>query len=234
MLDARDAADMNRGMFAVLFEVQIKPWEWDRYLELAATLRPELVKVPGFIHNERYSSERTECRLLSVSLWESEKAVVRWRTHGLHHEVQDLGRFEVFDDYHLRVGEVIADSASGELRATRSDVTEVGVAKAVTMTEVEPGEERPQSPRPSADVVDTEHYTGITTEGKRLLLASWRTEERADAWLAEQPAGPRYRQVRIVRDYGLRDRAEAPQYFAPVEAGSARESPGEPSMAPWT
>ncbi len=184
-------------------------------------LRPELVKVPGFIHNERYSSERTEGRLLSVSLWESEKAVIRWRTHGVHHEVQGLGRFEVFDDYHLRVGEVIADSASGDLRPTRSDVTEVGAAKAVTMAESEPGEERPQSPRTSGDALDAEHYTGITTEGKRLLLVSWRTEEGACAWLAQQPAGPRYRQIRIVRDYGLHYRAEAPQYFPPVDVPTA-------------
>ncbi len=206
-------------MFAVLFEVQIKPSQWDRYLHLAATLRPELVEVPGFLDNERYSSERTERRLLSVSIWESEKAVVRWRTHGLHHEVQGLGRFEVFEDYQIRVGEVIGDSAApGDLRGTRSDVTEVGRAKAVTLTEVAPGEERPRERPTSPDgLLDSEPYSGITTEGKRLWLDSWPAEAAAEAWLAEQPTGPRYRQIRVVRDYGLRDRAEAPQYFAPVE-----------------
>lgn len=208
---------INLGVFAVMFEVQIKPSQWDRYLELAARLRPELVKVPGFIDNERYSSERVARRLLSVSIWESEKAVIRWRAHGVHHEVQGLGRFEVFEDYHLRVGEVIGDTAADDLRQTRWDVTEVGVAEAVTLTEVAPGEERPREPPASADVVDTEQYSGITTEGKRLLLVSWRTDEPAAAWLAEQPTGARSRHVRILRDYGLHDRAEAPQYFTPVE-----------------
>ena len=205
-------------MFAVLFEVQIKSSQWDRYLELAATLRPELVQVPGFIDNERYSSERTERRLLSVSIWESEKAVIRWRTHGLHHQVQGLGRFEVFEDYHLRVGEVIGDTVDDDVRATRSDVTQVGLAKSVTLTEVAPGGERPPDPRSPADaVLDTERYSGITTEHKRLLLVSWRSEQPAAAWLEEQPTPVRGRHVRIVRDYGLRDRAEAPQYFPPVE-----------------
>jgi heme-degrading monooxygenase HmoA len=36
-------------MFIVLFEVEPKESEWDRYLELAGKLRPELEAVPGFI-----------------------------------------------------------------------------------------------------------------------------------------------------------------------------------------
>lgn len=204
-------------MFVVLFEVQIKSAQWDRYLELAATLRPQLVKIPGFIDNERYSSERTEGRLLSVSIWESEKAVIRWRTHGLHHDVQGLGRFEVFEDYHLRVGELVHDTADLDLRPTRMDLTEAGPAKAATLTEFAPGDDRRTEPPASVNVLDAEWYSGITTEGKRLLLVSWRAEEPAGAWLAEEPAGPRHRHVRILRDYGMRDRVEAPQYFAPVE-----------------
>ena len=45
--------------------------------------------------------------ILSLSNWRDEKAVVRWRTTMRHHEVQELGRGEVFNDYHLRVGEIM-------------------------------------------------------------------------------------------------------------------------------
>lgn len=31
------------------------------------------------------------------------------------------------------------------------------------------------------------------------------------------PEGVRYRQVRVIREYGMRDRREAPQYFPPVD-----------------
>src|SRR6266576_2356358 len=37
------------------------------------------------------------------STWRDEKSVVRWRTEGEHHVVQEKGRFEIFRDYHLRV-----------------------------------------------------------------------------------------------------------------------------------
>jgi hypothetical protein len=48
--------------------------------------------------------------VLSHSTWRDEKSVVRWRSEGEHHVVQDRGRFEVFQDYHLRVGDVTADT----------------------------------------------------------------------------------------------------------------------------
>jgi heme-degrading monooxygenase HmoA len=203
-------------MFAVLFEVQPKPGQWDRYLELAGTLRPELIEVPGFVDNERFASQRTEGRLLSLSTWEDEKALIRWRTHAMHHEVQREGRFEVFADYQLRVGEVVSDSDADELPQTRFDVTEAGAATAATISETPPGRPAPSAPTPSADLVDAELYTGITTEGKHLMLASWRSATAAGAWVAEQPAGARHRHVRIVRDYGMHRREEAPQYYAPV------------------
>jgi heme-degrading monooxygenase HmoA len=203
-------------MFVVLFEVQPKPGQWDRYLELAGTLRPELVQIPGFVDNERYASRRTEGRLLSLSTWEDEKALIRWRTHAMHHEVQRQGRFEVFADYQLRVGEVVSDSNGDGLPQTRFDVTEAGAATAATISETPPGSP-PQSPPPaSADLVDAELYSGITTEGRQLMLASWRTATVAAAWVAGQPPGARHRHVRIVRDYGMHRRDEAPQYYAPV------------------
>jgi heme-degrading monooxygenase HmoA len=199
-------------MFVVLFEVQPKREQWERYLELAAMLRPELVQIRGFLDNERYASERTEGRLLSLSTWEDEKALVRWRTQARHHGVQRQARFEVFEDYHLRVGEVLSDSDHDDLPQNRLDVTEVGAAPAVTVTETRSGGQVSLPPS-SADLLDAESYGGITVTGKRLMLASWRGDDAAAAWIERQPVGARHRHIRIIRDYGMYQREEAPQYF---------------------
>src|SRR3954447_17513689 len=130
-------------MFAVIFEVQPKSDRWNQYLELAGQLRPELVRIDGFIDNERYKSRRTEGRLLSLSTWADEKAVIRWRTHAMHHGVQEKGRFEVFADYHLRVGEIVADTHVPEgatLREQRFDETRIATAKTVAISELAPRE----------------------------------------------------------------------------------------------
>jgi len=83
-------------------------------------LKPELEKIDGFIDNERFGSKRDDRRVLSLSTWRDEKAVIRWRTLGVHHEVQEKGRFDIFEDYHLRVGELTADNeAPGGQEASR-------------------------------------------------------------------------------------------------------------------
>src|SRR6201986_1532212 len=114
-------------MFCVLFEVQPKKTHWDAYLNYAKSLRPSLEKVEGFIDNIRYRSLTREGWILSLSNWRDEKALVRWRTQAVHHEVQEKGRLEVLQDYHLRVGQLTKDTrlpAECTLQEQRLDETE--------------------------------------------------------------------------------------------------------------
>src|SRR4029077_3268194 len=104
---------------------------FDRYLDLAKELRPILERIDGFIDNERFQSSRRPGWILSHSTWRDEKSVVRWRTTAKHHETQQRGRDDVFADYHLRVGEIVADSAPPAGLS-------VVAAKYVTLTEVQP------------------------------------------------------------------------------------------------
>ena len=99
--------------------MQPKPERWDDYLSLAKELKPKLEAIDGFIENERFASKRTTGRLLSLSIWRDEKAVICWRTHGEHHGAQEKGRFEIFADYHLRVGEITRRLAAAERSAGR-------------------------------------------------------------------------------------------------------------------
>ena len=218
-------------MFVVIFEVTPKQERWDEYLGLAGLLRPEIEKIDGFIDNERFASQRVKGRLLSLSTWRDEKAVIRWRTLGIHHVAQEKGRFEVFQDYHLRVGEITADSRlppGGALLQQRLDETEIGEAKAATISELPPIDGKPASPDLASELgmpeigslglVDRETYESIYSSGKLLLLGSWASADAAAAW---RPSLPRrgdlhQRQVRIIRDYGMFDRREAPQYYPEV------------------
>jgi heme-degrading monooxygenase HmoA len=223
-------------MFIVIFEVHPKPGRFDDYLALAKQLKPKLEAVDGFIDNERFTSKCDERRVLSLSTWRDEKAVVRWRTHGEHHDVQEKGRFEVFADYHLRVGEVIADTAPPRgflLTQSRFDETTVGKAKAATVTELTPADPATldaQSERLPAllglppakkELLGLEVFESIYNPGKIVLLASWTDADAASAWLPSKPnsvAAIRHREVRIIRDYGMFERREAPQYYPDVEA----------------
>jgi len=224
-------------MFAVMFEVQPKKERWDDYLDLAKFLKPALEKIDGFIDNERFASKRTKGRLLSLSTWSDEKAVIRWRTLGMHHEVQEKGRFEIFEDYRLRVGEITADTQipkGQKLLQQRFDETEVSKSKVVTITELSPSDGKMSA---STDlgapeigvhgVIDGEVFESIYNPGKLLLLVSWQDVDAVEAWKPKATATGKihYRQVRVIRDYGMFDRREAPQYYPAIESRSIHVQP---------
>lgn len=96
-------------MIAVIFEVIPAPGCAQEYLDIAATLRPEVEKFDGFISIERFASLTHEGKLLSLSFWRDEDAVNRWRRMDSHRRAQGRGRNGVFADYRLRVADVIRD-----------------------------------------------------------------------------------------------------------------------------
>jgi heme-degrading monooxygenase HmoA len=191
-------------MFAVIFEVNPRKEAWDEYLGHAASLRPELLAIDGFLANERYASLHRPGWLVSLSIWRDEKALVRWRTHALHHDIQGKGRSSVFADYHLRVGEIVADTGLDAVPPRqRLDATAVGGAKAVSLTEraLDSG-----AVSPDGDVFDS-----ITRPGNGLYLRAWPDIASAQSGIAGTPG--HHRVVEVIRDYGMFARAEAPQYF---------------------
>ena len=217
-------------MFIVIFEVHPREGQRDAYLGLAKTLRPELERIDGFVDVVRYQSLTRQGWILSLSSWRDEKALIRWRTQAKHHKVQERGRNDVFSDYRLRVGEISRDTKPPEglvLREQRFDETQAGDATTVALTTGS----RPSEWVSQASPEDVAQYLGfdakspgltawdvfeaVLTPGEIILLTAWRNDADARAYEAAliRPKGARERRVRIIRDYGLFDRREAPQYY---------------------
>jgi heme-degrading monooxygenase HmoA len=220
-------------MLAVLFEVHPKPERWDAYLGIAGMLRPELEGIDGFVDNVRYRSLTRDGWLLSLSSWRDEKALVRWRTRERHHLAQERGRREIFTDYHLRVGELTRDTSLPDghgLAERRLDETEVGEATAVILIDASRPAEWAEETTPenaarwlglardARGLVAWDVLDAVLTPGDVILLLSWR--EPADALAFEATVslaeGARLRRIRVIRDYGMFDRREAPQYYPDV------------------
>ncbi len=96
-------------MIAIIFEVEPHEGAAPRYLDIAASLRPELEAIDGFISVERFESLARPGRYLSLSFWRDEAAVLAWRSQDHHRAAQQAGRSTVFADYRLRVAEVLRD-----------------------------------------------------------------------------------------------------------------------------
>ena len=148
----------------------------------------------------------------------------------LHHGIQQKGRSEVFLDYHLRVGQVTQDSRlppGHALAEQRLDETEVGEGTTAMLIDAKrpPGwvkdttaEEvaRGLGLAPAATgLVAWDVFDAVLTPGDVILLLSWRDEAAARDFQRQLrlPDGARLRRVRVVRDYGMFDRREAPQFY---------------------
>lgn len=226
-------------MFSVIFEVHPKPEQWDAYLGNARMLRPDLEQVDGFVDNIRYRSLTRDGWILSLSGWRDEKSVVRWRTQMRHHQAQEKGRGEILSDYHLRVGQVVRDTRLPDghaLSEQRLDETEVGAGTAVTLIDARrpaewPGELDParcsawMGLDPGADgLLAWDIFDAVLTPGDLILLLSWRDRLAAEAFettvASRIPEHARHRRVRVIRDYGMFDRREAPQYYPDAKGGN--------------
>jgi heme-degrading monooxygenase HmoA len=221
-------------MFAVIFEVCPKTEKWDDYLGNAKSLRPGLEKIEGFVDNIRYRSLTREGWILSLSSWRDEKALVRWRTQAGHHLVQEKGRFEILADYHLRVGQITQDTrvpAGYELVEQRLDETQTGAGTTVTLIDAKSANSTPEGASPveiarslgldphAPGQLAWDVFDAVLTPGMLILMLSWRDAAAAQAYerRVQMPADGRLRRVRVVRDYGMFDRREAPQYYRDVQ-----------------
>ena len=71
----------------------------------------------------------------------------------------------------------------------------------------------------AAGLADQDLFESIYHPGKLLLLATWRSAPAAANWTPDPSSGLgklRHRRVRVIRDYGMHDRREAPQFYPEV------------------
>ncbi|MES2939681.1 MAG: antibiotic biosynthesis monooxygenase [Pseudomonadota bacterium] len=101
-------------MIAVIFEVMPQDGHRETYLDIAARLRPQLDAIDGFLSIERFQSLSDPGKLLSLSFWRDEAAVMQWRNTEEHREAQKAGRGGVFRDYRLRIAAVVRDYGLNE------------------------------------------------------------------------------------------------------------------------
>ena len=101
-------------MIAVIFEVWPADGRKQTYLDIAASLKPELEQINGFLSIERFQSLADETKLVSLSFWRDEAAVKAWRNVEHHRQAQQAGRAGVLRDYRLRVASVLRDYGMNE------------------------------------------------------------------------------------------------------------------------
>ncbi|MGE0657937.1 MAG: antibiotic biosynthesis monooxygenase [Reyranellaceae bacterium] len=111
-------------MIAVIFEVWPRDGKRAPYLDIAATLKPLLEQIDGFVSVERFESLSEPGKILSLSFFRDEAAVMAWRNTEKHRMAQQAGRGGIFADYRLRIASVIRDYGMAEREQAPADSRE--------------------------------------------------------------------------------------------------------------
>ena len=205
-------------MLALFFEVTPKPGNTGRYLSLAAALKPKLDAVGGCLFIDRFRNLQKDGSLLSFQIWRDEAALTAWRVHDPHHRTQEAGRNEVFSDYRLRVAEVIREEEPGKpawqpqrLSAYNDPATKA--PRYLVFAESASGA------FDAPDGVVHETFESINRAGEFAHLFTVPNLPTALEITENCRIGApayRFRVCEVERDYGMHDRAEAPQHSPPV------------------
>ena len=197
---------------ALLFEVKPKPEAFDEYLAIAARLRPALDESGGCLFIDRFRCVREPARILSFQIWRDEAALVRWRVNAQHHKAQTLGRTQIFDDYRLRIAQVIFErTAAAQWRPDRLTTYNDPASQPARYLAI--AESRQAL---DADDAAVESYESLYRPGEYATVFNLR--EPTLPQLADTPAVFRTRLCETERDYGMFDRREAPQYYLARDA----------------
>lgn len=108
----------------VLFEVKPTKAGMQKYLDLAAMLKPLLFGFEGFIRAERFTSLSEEGKLLSMNVWTDEDAVSRWRNTMEHRMSQKEGREKLFEYYNITVCKTIRSYSDTDRAQAPADSNE--------------------------------------------------------------------------------------------------------------
>ena len=111
-------------MFAVIFEVKPKSEGKKEYLRVAAELRQLLENQDGFISIERFQSLNSNTKIVSLSFWQDESAMEKWRNLLEPRMAQKRGKASLFHSYRIRVAQVIRDYTESDRDKAPSDSNE--------------------------------------------------------------------------------------------------------------
>lgn len=212
-------------MISQFFEVQTRPGHADQYLSLAASLKPGLVAMGGCLFIDRFKSLTRENLLLSYQIWQDEAAMTAWRVDAHHHDVQRIGREKVFSDYRIRIAQVIHEARPGQPIWQPERRTPYNDPKrrppAFVLASESKNAELPVKPEWSGDSFASVYREGYFAH--LIDLPDYRSGLELGRQLFADPTTEYFRIFEVMRDYGMYDRAEAPQYYPPIDKGSSRD-----------
>lgn len=96
-------------MIAVIAENFLNDGQEEEFAVISTQIRPPIEEIDGFISVERFESMSQPGKILSLSFWRDEQALLALRQNGPHREAEEKGRAEILKEYRIRIANVVRD-----------------------------------------------------------------------------------------------------------------------------
>ena len=192
-------------MYALFFEVRPKPGHLPHYFEHVERLRPALALHTGLLFLDRYRSLSDETVLLSHQHWRDEAAILGWRRDSLHLQSQQAGRYQHFADYRIRVASLVCQWVDGQFSEAAQDQLEAPDQGGFVIAAY--------SQSADGQVPTNAGFESVNHQGQYISLQELPSRSMAQASVrtsSKLPGMQSARAFRVVRDYGMLEREEAP------------------------
>ncbi|MEH2549908.1 hypothetical protein V1283_006553 [Bradyrhizobium sp. AZCC 2262] len=156
--------------------------------------------------------------LLSYQIWQDEACLTAWRVNESHHHVQTVGGDKIFSDYRIRIAQV-AYEAKPEREAWRPDRRSPYNDPDRRKPRVAIATESANAELAAKSGWQDESFRSVYREGRFAHLIDVPDEKAAMEFgpkLFADPTTEYFRVIETIRDYGMFERAEAPQYYPPA------------------
>jgi heme-degrading monooxygenase HmoA len=206
-------------MISQFFEVQMREGQVDRYLGLAASLKPSLELMGGCLFIDRFKSLSRKNLLLSYQIWRDEGSMIAWRVDAKHHAIQEIGREQVFADYRIRIAQVIHEERPAKPAWRPERLSPYNDPKRRAPTFVVASESRNRQ-LPVETLLKRDAFESVYRPGIFAHLVDVRSPDAGldfGRQLFADSTTEYFRVFEVMRDYGMFNRGEAPQYYAPVQ-----------------
>jgi len=190
----------------VFFDVLPKNGFADAYFSLASGLKKTLEEILGFRSVVRFENQDNPGWFLSFSEWDSEDSLSNWRCQQDHRQAQICGRNLIFDDYRIRVGSLELENTESVNFSSKNYI--ISITGAFTDMQLA--------------IDQIKKFTNTKTR----LFRAVENPKKAIALIdADQITALKYKKMseyqipgsisvfEINRDYGMFNRAQAPNFY---------------------
>lgn len=103
-MNERFARTPRPPYYAAIFTSQRKDNDHEGYRQAATRMLELAADVPGYLGTE--SLREADGFGVTISYWESEQAILAWKTQAEHAEIRERGRWLWYDHFEVRIARV--------------------------------------------------------------------------------------------------------------------------------